>query len=107
MLLINPENEYPRYIGDLQLEHEDWQEGDALPEGWSEVELTEPPVVNYATETAYEKQPVKRNGKFYQVWDKRNFTDEELALMRRRAITNKVLNGEPLTAEEAATLTQQ
>lgn len=106
MIFINPQNEYPRYIGDLQIEHEDWQEGDALPEGWSLVEPTEPPVVNYATETAYEKQPVKRNGKFYQVWDKRDFTDEELDYFKRRAIKEKVLNNEPLTAEEAATLTQ-
>lgn len=106
MLLINPDNEYPRFIGDLQLEHEDWQEGDALPDGWSKVEPTIPPVVNYATETAYEKHPEKRGSKFYQVWDKRNFTAEELDQLKRRAIKEKVLSNEPLTDEEAQYLTQ-
>ena len=106
MLLINPENEYPRFIGDLQLEHPDWKQGDALPDGWSEVELTEQPDYDNDVEVVFEKQPVKRNGAFYQVWDKRDYTAEELLWLKRRAIKEKVLNNEPLTAEEAATLTQ-
>jgi hypothetical protein len=105
MLLINSKNEYPRYIGDLQIEHEGWQEGDSLPDGWSQVEPTEPPTFNSETECIFEKQPVKRNGQFYQVWDKRNFTDDELATIERERIKFKVINNQSLTAEEAATLT--
>jgi hypothetical protein len=105
MLLINPQNEYPRYIGDLQLEHEDWQEGDVLPEGWSEVEMVEPPAYDYLTEIAFELPPVKKNGKFTQVWDKRLLTEEELSFFEIQRIRNKVALGQPLTAEEAALLT--
>jgi hypothetical protein len=78
MYLINPQNKYPLFIGDLQLEHADWQEGDALPEGWFEVEQIERPTFNEATETVYEINPVKKNGKFIQVWEKRLMTEEEL-----------------------------
>ena len=37
MYLINPNNEYPRHIGDLQAAHPNWQPGQDLPEGWIEV----------------------------------------------------------------------
>jgi hypothetical protein len=104
MYLINPQNEYPLFIGDLQLEHEDWQEGDVLPEGWFEVEQIERPTFDETTETVYEINPVKKNGKFIQVWEKRLMTEEELFFRSRQIIRNKVMFGEPLTAEEADTL---
>jgi hypothetical protein len=35
---IDTNGNYPRHAGDVQLEHEGWQEGiDSLPEGWLEV----------------------------------------------------------------------
>lgn len=107
MLLIKSENEYPRYIGDLQIEHEGWQEGDALPDGWLEVQPTELPTFDSETECVVEKPPVKRDGKFHQVWEKRPFTAEELANIERERIKLKVLQNQPLTKEEAATLTKQ
>jgi hypothetical protein len=106
MIFINPENEYPRFIGDLQLEHEDWQIGDALPEGWVEVLPSELPEHDSATETIEELAPVKRNGKFYQAFQKRNRTTEELNWLKREAIKAKIWSGEPLTAEEAEFLTR-
>lgn len=39
---IDPANEYPRHIGDLELTG--WREGDPYPEGWQVVEPGEPPV---------------------------------------------------------------
>jgi hypothetical protein len=106
MLLINANNEYPRYIGDLQLEHEDWQEGDVLPTGWFEVEETEPPICDFEIETLVQLPPVKKNGKFVQVWDKRLLTQEELDYANLQRIKNKVALGQLLTAEEAALLTE-
>lgn len=47
MYLINPNNEYPRHIGDLLAEHPDWTEGQPLPDGWIEVLPGEPPIPNY------------------------------------------------------------
>lgn len=47
MYLINPNNEYPRHIGDLQAEHPNWQPGQDLPDGWIEVLPGEPPTPNY------------------------------------------------------------
>lgn len=45
MLFINPQNEYPRFYGDLQIEHPDWEPGAPIPEGWQLVAYTEPPQV--------------------------------------------------------------
>jgi hypothetical protein len=106
MYLINPQNEYPRFIGDLQLEHEDWQEGDVLPEGWFEVEQTAKPTFDATTEIIFEMEPAKKNGKFEQVWEKRLMTEEELFFSNRQKARDKVMAGEPLTAEEAALLTE-
>lgn len=106
MLLINPEREYPRYIGDLKLEHEDWQIGDALPEGWVEVLPTEMPEYDYETESVDELVPTLVNGEYRQVWQKRDKTAEELQFLAYEAIKLKVYNRQPLTAEEAALLTE-
>jgi hypothetical protein len=53
MYLINPQNEYPRHIGDLQAEHPDWQPGQELPDGWVEVlegELPSPSMTQFIRE---------------------------------------------------------
>jgi hypothetical protein len=47
MYLINPNNEYPRHIGDLLAEHPDWTETEPLPDGWIEVLPGELPLPTY------------------------------------------------------------
>lgn len=79
MLLINPDNEYPRHIGDLQLAYPDWQKGDALPEGWLEVQAIDNPMPA-EDEILYEDDPIEIDGVLSQNWKVRPMTAEEIAL---------------------------
>lgn len=67
MIFINSNNEYPRFLGDLKLDHPNWQIDDELPEGWklvNEVAIEIPE--GY---TAYELFPVFQDGQYYQNWE--------------------------------------
>lgn len=75
---ISPENEYPRYIGDIQLEVPSYQEGDALPEGWKLVEPTDRPESTEPDTITYEIFPVEVDGVFKQAWGNRPMTIEEI-----------------------------
>lgn len=78
MLFINPNNEYPRHIGDLQLVHPGWKQGDPLPEGWQEVAYaTERPLPG-VDELVYEVEPTIIDGKLTQTFAVRAMTPEEI-----------------------------
>lgn len=77
MIYISPENEYPRHIGDIQLEHPDFKEGDALPEGWVKVEEAERPTPS-TDQIVYEDFPVEVDGVMTQNWKVRDMTPEEI-----------------------------
>lgn len=77
MIYINPEGEYPRHIGDIQLEHPNFKEGDTLPEGWSKVTESERPQPG-ADELVYEGFPNEVDGEFIQNWQVRDMTAEEI-----------------------------
>lgn len=78
MLLINPNNEYPRHIGDLKLEHPEWQEGDALPAGWQEVAYAAQLPSRGENEVIYETEPTLVKGKLTQTFAIRPMTAEEI-----------------------------
>lgn len=103
MIYISPRNEYPRHYGDIQLENPGWNYGDQLPEGWTLVNLSEAPVVG-ENQVAYEVAPVERNGSYFQAFEVRDLTAEELAARELNRVRNKVANGESLTEAEAALL---
>ena len=77
MIYISPNNEYPRHIGDIQLEHPQFKEGDALPDGWVKVEETDRPTVG-TDQIAYEDFPVEVDGVMTQNWVVRDMTQEEI-----------------------------
>lgn len=74
-LFINPNNEYPRYIGDILIDHPEF-DGVNLPEGWVTVEETERPTVGQ-DEITYEVSPEIVNGIYKQTWAVRPVTEEE------------------------------
>lgn len=78
MLFINDKNEYPRYIGDLQIDHPNWQIGDELPNGWREVAFAENRPEPAEDEIIVELFPVEENGIFVQSFTTRKLTAEEL-----------------------------
>lgn len=76
MIFIDPQGNYPRFLGDLLLEHPDWNKRKKLPAGWTKVEETSPPVRprNVILEEDY---PEIIDGKAYQKWKLRNIRQEE------------------------------
>lgn len=82
MLFIDPQGNYPRHIGDVVVANPDWQEGQALPEGWIYVNPSEIPAHDINTEKIEELYPTQgEDGQYYQTWNVRGFTEEELAVM--------------------------
>jgi hypothetical protein len=84
---ISPTGEYPRHIGDIQIEHPNWQKGDDLPNGWNVVLDSEIPA-KADDEIVVLGEPVKKNGLWYQNWVIRKMTQAELE-MRDAPITTK------------------
>jgi len=76
-LFISPENDYPRYIGDVQREHPDF-DGTVLPEGWKPVIDVETPILE-EDETLVEDFPALVDGQYYRSLSKRKITAEESA----------------------------
>ena len=76
-MYINPQNEYPRYVGDIMLENPSWEEGQALPTGWVEVSATERPAFS-STQKVVEVFPTEVDGNWVQTWEVVNLNEEEL-----------------------------
>jgi len=77
MIYISPENEYPRHIGDIQLAHPSFKQGDDLPEGWVQVAESERPE-RQTDKVIYEDFPVEVDGVMTQNWQVRDMTAEEI-----------------------------
>jgi hypothetical protein len=78
LIYINSENEYPRFPGDIQVNFPEWEIGDALPEGWIEVEDALSPQAS-ATEKAIEVFPKEVDGKYIRSFEVVPLTEEEIA----------------------------
>ena len=75
--------EYPRYEGDIRLEHPDIlesQTGDTFPcpETYAAVQWIEAPEFNVDTQIAYELAPINNNGVWSMAWAVRDLTQEEI-----------------------------
>lgn len=78
MQYISPDNEYPRYLGDIQIAHPEYKEGDPLPDGWTLV-VSVPMREDWSEdETVYEDFPVEVDGVMTQNWKIRPLTAEEI-----------------------------
>ena len=105
MLYINPENEYPRHIGDIQLEFPSFKDGDALPTGWVKVEESQRPTAGSDKVTA-EGTPEEINGVMTQSWIVRDLTQEELNRRDAPANAKAKLMALGLTEAEVSALVQ-
>jgi len=77
MIYLSPNNEYPRHIGDIKLEHPDFKEGNKLPDGWAKVEMVAPPKAKDG-EIVFEDFPIQTDSGFAQNWKVRNLTEQEI-----------------------------
>lgn len=105
MIYISPKNEYPRHIGDIQLEHPDFKEGDALPEGWVKVEEAERPTPS-TEQIVYEDFPVEVDGVMTQNWKVRDMTPEEIERRDAPKTAREKLKALGLTDVEIEALTR-
>ena len=82
MILISPNNEYPRFKGDVKIAYPTWREGDALPDGWRLVNESAKPEVE-AGMTLVENFPTEIDGEYWQNFSVRELTAEELATIEK------------------------
>lgn len=76
MIYINSQGDYPRHIGDIQLDSPGFKEGDELPTGWVQVTESERPVAG-VDEVTVEDFPTEVDGVMTQAWIVRALTAEE------------------------------
>lgn len=76
MPFISPNNEYPRFIGDIQIDHPAYKEGDPLPAGWREVQEQPVPTIDIY-EVASEDFPIQDGDLYLQNWVVREMTPAE------------------------------
>ena len=79
LIFIDSDRNYPRFIGDLNIQHPSWVLGDALPPGWDLVDETPTPEVGQ-TQVLEESYPELVDGRYIQVWSVRDKTEAELAI---------------------------
>lgn len=106
MLLIDPENNYPRFIGDLRLDHPNWEQGDALPEGWHEVTPISELPTKADDEAWQEDAPILVDGKYVQQVSVRPMTDEEKAFAFAPQTAKQKLIDLGFTEQEIAIITR-
>jgi hypothetical protein len=105
MLLIDPQGNYPRHIGDIMVENPTWEEGQALPEGWIYVNPSEIPAHDISSEKLEEVAPtVGEDGQYYQTWSVRPFTEEEIAAKNAPTTARNKLKALGLTDAEVSAL---
>lgn len=80
MFLNTETNEFPRYVGDLQLLYPEWKEGDILPNPWVSVEYTDEPLPEpgYILDSV---SPVLGEDNIWRLsWNFRELSEEELSI---------------------------
>ena len=105
-MYISPRNEFPRFYGDIQAEHQDWKLGDVLPKGWAEAVEVPAPETNGEDVFTIQEMPVEVDGVLTQQWSTRQLTDDELQIKYAPVTAKAKLIDLGLTAYEIQALTQ-
>jgi hypothetical protein len=101
MLFIDPQGNYPRHIGNIVVLNSEWQEGQALPEGWIYVNPLDIPAYDLATQKLEELAPtLSEDGQYYQTWNVRDLTAEELEIINAPTTVRAKLKALGLTDAE-------
>lgn len=98
--------DYPLFIGDIQIMHPEWSEGDPLPTDWELV--TQEPVPEITDEQTVVQLPVDLvKGKWVQKWQVRDLTTEELQARTVRAQAIADLQRRGMSLEDATAFASQ
>lgn len=91
-IYISPNNEYPRYVGDIQVENPDFELGNELPDGWKIVADVDFPDVS-GDNLAEEQFPIlDENNNYVRNFVVRPMTEDEIAAKNAPALLKKKLN---------------
>lgn len=102
MILYN-NGDYPRYVGDLELQHPDWKRGDPLPEGWREVADT--PMPKRGEGQIIREAPLEEiDGVLTRQWEVVDLTPEEIKARDKSIQVAQAVGALGLTREEAIEL---
>jgi len=85
--------EYPRYEGDIRLEHPEIADVFVCPETYAPVEEVVAPEFDYVTQTAYQLPPVNTNNIWCMAWAVRDLTAQELEDRRVWEEAEKIKHG--------------
>ena len=101
MLFIDPNGNYPRHIGDLESANPSWELGQALPEEWIYVNEVTLPEFDFQAQKIEELPPtLAEDGQYYQVWNVRSLTEEELEIRNAPTTARTKLKALGLTDHE-------
>jgi hypothetical protein len=78
LIFIDGSGNYPRFIGDILIDHPEWKIGDPIPEGWTRVISTVPPQIDSPHQILEEATPAEIDGEMTQQWRIREMTEEEV-----------------------------
>ena len=81
-MLLKKGDQYPLYIGDLQLEYPSWKEGMSLPIGWHIVQETTPPLHKSGT-VLKESFPTYVDGMWMQSWEEVVLSSSDISKMQK------------------------
>jgi hypothetical protein len=84
--------EYPRYQGDIRLDHPEIGEEFVCPSTYASVQSISSPEFNIETQTSYQLPPVNIDGGWSMVWAVRDLTAEELESRRIAQQQNSTQN---------------
>jgi hypothetical protein len=82
MNYISPDNEYPRFISDIELAHPDF-DGINLPEGWHEVHESAP-IPKEPNQYVTEDFPQMIDGKYYRNYVLHTWSPEQYAAIESK-----------------------
>jgi len=70
--------EYPRHIGDIWIEHPELNEQYVCPKTYAIVNDVELPAYDPTKQIIFEIKPILKDGKWYKVWNVRDYNQQEL-----------------------------
>lgn len=85
MRYVNPNNEYPRFQGDIKIAHPEWEPSQPLPTGWRKVKSVPRPLSESGM-AVIEEFPEEIKGELVQKFSTRPLTEQELTQLEEARV---------------------
>lgn len=85
--------EYPRYEGDIRLEYPNLPFGSGddfqLPDNYARIDQSNKPQYDHKTQYLVFSTPTQVDGQWFATYEVRDYTQQELDMMKPKKITNR------------------